>query len=174
MSKRDNKNLINNYVEESVLVIERIFPASPSQVFQAFAESKGIESWWGPQGWRTVNKAFIFGPEGRWHYCMKCIDTNQGDFYGKESWGLAIYKEIIESEKIVYDDYFSDSIGEMNKEMPRIEVTLLFEKNENGTKLITSSAFSSKEALEKVLEMGIVEGMTSQFEKLDAYLQQEN
>ncbi|KYD20061.1 putative glutathione S-transferase-related transmembrane protein [Caldibacillus debilis] len=44
---------------------------------------------------------------------MVCVDKNQEE-YGMESWNKTIYKEIIEPEKIVYIDYFSDSEGNMS------------------------------------------------------------
>jgi hypothetical protein len=45
---------------------------------------------------------------------MKCVDQNQGEFYGMESWGKAFYKEIAEPKKIIYTDYFSDGEGKEN------------------------------------------------------------
>ena len=57
---------------------------------------------------------------GVWHYCMKCKDENQGEFYGMESWGKAIYSKIRGQEKIVYTDYFSDSDGNIEETMPML------------------------------------------------------
>lgn len=71
-----------------------------------------------------------------WHYCMKCVDRNQGDFYGMESWGLAVYDEIEVPERLVYTDYFSDVGGEVNADLPSSQTTLTFEEAGEGTRVV--------------------------------------
>lgn len=45
-----------------------------------------------------------------------------------------------------------------------------FVEDGDKTKLLIRSHFSSEESLQQVKEMGIVQGLESQFERLDAYL----
>ncbi|WP_145945323.1 SRPBCC domain-containing protein, partial [Paenibacillus sp. IHBB 10380] len=97
-----------------------------------------------------------FRPGGVWHYCMKCVDQNQ-DEYGMESWNKTIYKEIVEPEKIVYTDYFSDEDGNINEAMPAPEVTMEFLDLGGETKLVSRSVFDSEESLQAVLDMGLLE-----------------
>ncbi|OAH63138.1 hypothetical protein AWH49_07320 [Domibacillus aminovorans] len=104
MSENKITNSMTTNIEGQVLVMERIFNAPRGLVFKAFSEPERLASWWGPRGWQTENRKFEFKPNGVWHYCMRCIDENQGEFYGQESWGKAVYHEIIVPEKIVYTD----------------------------------------------------------------------
>lgn len=67
---------------------------------------------------------------------MKCVDRNQGDFYGMESWGLAVYDEIEAPERLVYTDYFSDVGGEVNADLPSSQTTLTFEEAGEGTRVV--------------------------------------
>lgn len=163
-----NKMTVN--VDGPNLIMERTFNAPRDVLFKMYADSDHLASWWGPMGWETENHKFDFRPDGVWHYCMKCIDENQGDFYGQESWGKAIYHEISAPEKIVYSDFFSDKEGNTSDTMPGIRITLTFQEEGEKTKLITKSQFDSEEDLKQVMEMGVVEGFSSQNECLDEYL----
>ncbi|MET1031452.1 SRPBCC domain-containing protein, partial [Domibacillus tundrae] len=76
----------------------------------------------------------------------------------------------VEPEKIVYTDSFSDAEGNTMEEMPSIQITILFVEHEDNTKLIVRSQFASAEALQQVMDMGVVQGFSSQFDGLDDLL----
>ena len=101
--------------EGHVLILERVFDAPHDLVFAMFKEPEHLKRWWGPRGWELPVCDLDFRPGGVWHYCMKCVE--QGEYFGMESWGKGVYKEIVEPEKIVYTDYFSDADGNTNEEM---------------------------------------------------------
>lgn len=103
---------------------------------------------------------------------MRCTDENQGEFYGQESWGKAVYQEIVVLEKIVYTDVFADEKGNAADSMPDTLVTMTFVEHEGKTKLITRSRFESVEELQKVMEMGVVQGFASQLDRLDDLLEE--
>ncbi|WP_445488106.1 SRPBCC family protein [Niallia sp. 03133] len=170
MTESKGINQLKTSVEGQDLVMERVFHAPKEALFQAFSESDRLASWWGPKGWQTKNLKFEFEPNGIWHYCMVCTDKNQGDFFGYESWGKAVYKEIDPPNKIVYIDSFSDANENTNAEMPSIQVTLSFNEQKESTLLTIRSSFDSSEQLQQVMQMGIVEGMSSQFDCLDEFL----
>ncbi|GBG11927.1 MULTISPECIES: SRPBCC domain-containing protein [Paenibacillus] len=156
--------------EGNVLTLERVFNAPPSLVFQAFSQAEHLKHWWGPRGWAITHCTVDFRPGGSWHYCMTCQDKEQGDFYGMESWGKSLYKEIVENEKIVYTDYFSDKDGNLSEEMPATDATLLFESYEGKTKLINISIYDTAESLKTVLDMGMEQGVTETWDRLDERL----
>ncbi|CAG7629288.1 SRPBCC domain-containing protein [Paenibacillus allorhizosphaerae] len=158
-------------VEGSVLVLERVFNAPRELVFKAFSEAEHLKHWWGPRGWEIPVCNVDFRPGGVWHYCMKCVDKNQGDFYGMESWGKGVYEEIVAPEKIVYVDYFSDAEGNENESMPSTRVTLTFDEHEGKTKLINRALYASPEALKTVLDMGMEQGISETWDRLDEHLQ---
>lgn len=158
-------------VEGQELVLERIFNAPRELVFQAFSKAEHLKHWWGPRGWTLTVCNIEFRPGGIWHYCMKCIDENQGDFYGFESWGKAVYQEIVEAEKIVYTDYFSDAEGNEAEGMPSTEVTLTFVEHEGKTKLVSRGKYASPEALKTVMDMGMEQGITETWDRLEEHLE---
>jgi uncharacterized protein YndB with AHSA1/START domain len=158
-------------VEGPVLIMEREFDAPRELVYEAHTTAEHLKHWWGPRGWILSACTVDFRPEGVWHYCMKCIDQNQGDFYGLESWGKAVYKEIVRSEKLAYMDYFSDAEGNEAEGMPASKFDMTFEQLDGSKTKITSRAkYESEEALKKVMEMGMEQGISETSDRLEEYL----
>lgn len=157
-------------VEGQVLVLERVFNAPRELVFQVFSDGEHLKQWWGPRGWEVTVSKMDFRPGGSWHYCMKCLDRDQGDFYGMESWGKSVYQEIEEPEKIVLIDYFSDAEGVITEGMPASTSTITFVEQDGKTKLINRAEYDSPEALKTVLDMGMEEGISQTWDRLEEYL----
>ncbi|SEN46123.1 SRPBCC domain-containing protein [Lihuaxuella thermophila] len=164
-------NKMISKVEGQELILERVFDAPRELVFRAFSEAEHLKNWWGPRGWTLTVCNVDFRPGGIWHFCMKCVDQNQGDFYGTESWGKAVYQEIVEPEKIVYVDYFSDAEGNVSEEMPSCKVTMSFMEHEGKTKLVCRAQYASADTLKTVLDMGVVQGITETWDRLAEHLQ---
>jgi uncharacterized protein YndB with AHSA1/START domain len=166
-----NQAIISTVENDRVLVLEREFDAPRELVFRMFKEAEHLKHWWGPRGWEVPVCKIDFRPGGIWHYCMKCVDKNQGDFYGMESWGKGVYSEIVEPERIVYTDYFSDAEGNVNESLPSTEVTLEFVDLGGSTKLINRAVYGSAEALQTVLDMGMLQGITETWNRLAEWLE---
>ncbi|OMF97004.1 SRPBCC domain-containing protein [Paenibacillus sp. FSL R7-0337] len=159
-------------VEGLELVLERVFAAPHELVFKVFTEAEHLKQWWGPRGWIVPFCSVDFRPGGIWHYCMKCVDEKQGEFFGMESWGKGIYHEITDGESFVYTDYFSDAKGNETEGMPSTLVSMIFEETEGGrTKLISRSKYESEEALRTVMDMGMIQGITETWDRLGEHLQ---
>ncbi|MWV42008.1 SRPBCC domain-containing protein [Paenibacillus sp. HJL G12] len=166
-----NNEMVSNVENDRVLVLERVFDAPRDLVFRMFKEPEHLKRWWGPKGWEIPVCTIDFRPGGVWHYCMKCVDQNQGQFYGMESWGKGIYKEIVEPETIIYTDYFSDAEGNINESMPGSLITIEFIDLDGKTKLVNRSEYASAEALKTVLDMGMMQGITETWNRLGELLE---
>lgn len=158
----DNK--MNVESKDRKLIIERIFDAPPELMFEMWSDCKHLKHWWGPKEWPMEECSMDFKVDGIWHYCLR--GPNEGD----ESWGKAIYKEINNPEKLVYEDYFSDKDGNINEEMPGMLITVEFHNYNGKTRVASTTLFDTPETREKVVEMGVVEGMGSSMDRLDTYL----
>jgi len=163
--------MVSRIENERVLILERVFDAPRDLVFKMFKDPEHLKRWWGPRGWEIPVCTVDFRPGGVWHYCMKCVDQNQGEFFGMESWGKGVYKEIIEPEKISYTDYFSDAEGNSNDSMPSTEITLAFIELGGKTKLINRAEYVSAEALKTVMDMGMLQGITETWDRLNEHVQ---
>lgn len=157
-------NRTNVETKDRELIITRIFNASPKLMFEIWSDCKHLKHWWGPKEWPMEECTIDFREGGVWHFCLR--GPNEGD----ESWGKALYREIDKPKKIVYKDHFSDADGNINEEMPEMLVTVEFLEHEGKTKQVSTTLFDTPETREKLVEMGVVEGMSSSMERLDEYL----
>lgn len=148
-----------------VLIIERIFEAPPSLMFDIWTDCKHLKHWWGPKEWPMHECEMDFREGGSWLYCMR--GPNEGD----EAWGKFIYDEIRKPHKIVYRDYFTDSTGAINKELPGSKTVLEFFEHNGVTRQVSVTEYESPESLKTVLDMGMIEGINSSMERLDEYLE---
>ncbi len=89
---------------------------------------------------------------------------------GQDSWGKAIYREIVEPERIVYTDSFADEEGNPVEGMPMMLITVEFAEHEGKTKLTSRTQFSSSEDLKAIVDMGVVQGITETWDRLEAHL----
>lgn len=146
------------------LTITRVFNAPRPLVFAAYTEPQHLMRWWGPTEYPMASCTVDLRPGGKWHYCMKSRTT------GDEAWGIAIYSEIKPPERLVYTDAFSDAEGNLNQELPMAEVTMMFEDAGNGTRVVMTSKYPNEEALQAVVQMGMIEGITETMGQLDTLL----
>ncbi|QAY67223.1 SRPBCC domain-containing protein [Paenibacillus protaetiae] len=166
MFKKKGISQITAKAKGQDLILERVFDAPKEAVFRAYKEADQLVRWWGPNGWTLTHCSVDFRPGGSWHYCMS---QDGGEM---ASWGKAVYNEIEEPDKIVYNDYFSDEEGGINPDMQQLLITLTFETKGKMTKLINRAHFASPEALKSTLEMGLVQGMSQTWDRLAAHLKE--
>jgi uncharacterized protein YndB with AHSA1/START domain len=157
--------------ETNEFIAERVFDAPRASLWDAFADPEKLAKWWGPHGWETTIKTFEFRPQGTWHYGMKCVDENQGEFFGQESWGKAIFSEIEEPEKIVYKDAFADADGNTNDTMPVGVTTIEFSENDGKTRVMSRTKYDKPEELEAVTNMGMEEGFSQTWDRLAEFVE---
>ncbi|WP_042198018.1 SRPBCC domain-containing protein [Paenibacillus camerounensis] len=163
-------NQMVSRLEDKSLFLEREFNAPRGLVFAAFSQAEHLKHWWGPRGWSLPVCHVDFRKGGVWHYCMKCEDKSQGEFYGMEAWGKAVYSELTPPESIIYTDYFCDEEGHVAEDLPATLVTLTFTETDSGTKVICRSDYETADELQKVLDMGMLQGITETWDKLVEHL----
>jgi uncharacterized protein YndB with AHSA1/START domain len=154
-------------LENKKLIIEFEANGPLEKVWNAYTDKDMFEKWWGPEGWETTTKEFSFAPGGTVHYGMKCIDENQGEWFGQTSWGVMAIQSVDTHKNFTYKDYFSDEQGVLNEEMPALTVTNEFVEENGKTKIISTSFADTAEQIEQLINMGMIEGFSSQLKKLD-------
>lgn len=165
-----DKLKVTKDLENKTLVIERTFDAPKEKLWNAYAQKEQFERWWGPEGWETTVKEFTFAPGGRVHYGMKCVDQNQGEWFGQELWGLMILETVEEPNRFVAQDRFSSADGTIDEQMPAQKFEVEFIEEGGKTRLVSRSVTESAEQLEELVKMGMVEGFASQLNKLEKLL----
>lgn len=159
----NKKEMSTQESSEREFVMERVFDAPRELVFKAWSDPQHLAQWWGPKGWTLPVCNMDFRPGGVWHYCMRGPE-------GEEGWGKAVYREIVEPERIVYVDSFADAEGNALEGMPETLITVTFSEQEGKTKLTSCAQFASVADLEATLAMGMVEGLTETWDRLEEYV----
>lgn len=96
----------NEHVAAKAFTMTRTFNAPRSLVFKAFSEAERLAQWWGPVGFEIHVSKLEFRPGGVFHYWMAGQD-------GNDMWGRFTYREIIEPERIVWINAFSNPEGDL-------------------------------------------------------------
>lgn len=165
------ENKLTLKIDGTVLTLEREFNAPQELVFEVHSSAEHLKHWWGPRGWELTHCTVDFRPEGVWHYCMTCVDKEQGDYFGYESWGKGIYKTIEAPRLVEYTDYFSDAEGNIQEDMPPADNAWIFQSlPDNRTLLTIRSTYGTEEEIQKVLEMGMEHGVAETLDRLEEYL----
>jgi uncharacterized protein YndB with AHSA1/START domain len=166
-----DKTKVTKDFDNNTLIIERTFNAPRERVSDAYANPEQFSAWWGPEGWETTVKELSLTPGGKNHYCMKCVDENQGEWFNQESWGLMMFEAVDKPASFTYKDYFSDAEGTLKNDMPTMTITMSFTEEDGKTKMVSRGVVESKEQLEQLVNMGIIEGLTSTLDKLEAFVE---
>ena len=104
-----------------------------------------------------------FREGGHWHYAM--VEPN-----GTEYWGWTDYLEIRPIDYYTCSDAFSNEAGEINKDLPRADWRISFIDKGGNALVETIVTYKSLSDLEKVVQMGMEQGMKATLEKLDNLL----
>lgn len=85
---------------------------------------------------------------------------------------ITVEREFAARRQLVYTalDGFCDDTGTLNPELPRSSWDVMFSDASGRTLVETIVAYKSHEELEKVMQMGMQEGLTSTLECLDELL----
>lgn len=84
--------------EKMEIFNERLFSVDRETLFQAFADPKTLEQWWGPHGFTNTITAFDFHPGGTWNITMTASDGT--DFHN-----VSTFRDITAPETIVFEHH---------------------------------------------------------------------
>jgi uncharacterized protein YndB with AHSA1/START domain len=140
------------------------FDASPERVWQLWADPRQLERWWGPPTYPATFTRHELAPGSHVEYHMT----------GPEGDKPRGFWDIVEAEKprsIVFRDGFAMDDGTPNPDLPGTDVRVTIEKIREGrTQMSIVSSFSSREAMEQLLAMGMEQGLTEAVGQIDAIL----
>jgi uncharacterized protein YndB with AHSA1/START domain len=151
------------------LIVTRIFDAPRKLVWRAWTDPEHVKRWWGPRMFTAPHCTIDLRPGGAFHAAMQDPD-------GKLFWSKGIYQEIVEPERLVSTDYFSDAEG--NRIEPsayglppgfpaEMIVTVTFEDVDGKTRVTVHQTIPA--ALAK--QIGAFEGWNGSLDKLAEHLE---
>ena len=134
------------------------------RAWQLWADPRQLERWWGPPTYpaTVVDHDFVAG--GRVNYFMTGPEGDKPHGY----WEILA---VDPPNRLELKDGFADDSGTPNPDLPTtIMVMTLTPRAGGGTLMATQSRFESLEAMEKMIEMGMEEGMTEALGQIEGIL----
>ena len=135
-----------------------------TRAWQLWADPRQLERWWGPPTYPAtfVNHQLTHG--GRCDYFMTGPEGEQ-----PRGWWRILAVDAPNSLEL--EDGFADEHGDPNDEMPVMTMRLdLTEQSGGGTTMIILTRFRSVEEMQRILDMGMEEGMTAAVNQIEGIL----
>jgi uncharacterized protein YndB with AHSA1/START domain len=153
--------------EKNTLTIKREFAAKRQLVWNCYTKSELLDKWFAPKPLTTQTKFMDFSEGGHWLYAM--VEPS-----GQEYWGRMDYQSIRPIDYYAALDGFCDNTGTLNPDLPRSKWDVTFSDLAAHTVVQTVVSYTSAEAMQQVIDMGMKEGLTSTLERLDEFLLTQN
>ena len=150
--------------ETLTLTLEAEFNASAERVWQLWADPRQLERWWGPPTYPATVDSHDLRSGGRVEYHMTGPQGDQPHGY----WDVV---EVDEPKQLAFVDGFAHADGTPNTDFPTYDARVRIEPiDASRTRMSIESRFQTAEALERVLAMGMKEGLTEAVGQIDAIL----
>lgn len=165
------KTIIRKNRERRELTVERTVAMPAQLAWEGWTDPNHITKWWGPKGWTTTVYEMDVRPGGVWRYSLK-PDHNRGGEpqCSEETYCRAVYEEVEVPHKLVYVDSFSDSDWNIVQDSEMF-TTVHFVEAASGTRISIITRFATSEQLDHAEAMGMIEGYTDAYDRLEEYLE---
>ncbi|QNG21085.1 SRPBCC domain-containing protein [Rhodococcus triatomae] len=154
---------VQHDLDTLTLTITADFAAPVERIWQVYADPRQLEKVWGPPTYPATVVEHSLTPGGRVTYYMT----------GPEGEKFAGYWEIVavdEPGSLTFLDGFADEEFTPNTELPVSKNVYTFTEHDGGTRATYVSTYESADALQQVLDMGVVEGASSAINQIDDLL----
>ena len=150
-------------LEALSLTIVAEFDVGVERVWQIWEDPRQLERWWGPPTWPATFEKLDFVPGGEASYYMTGPD-------GEKARGWWRFVSIDAPQRLEFDDGFSDDNGVPVADMGTIHGAVTLETVDGRTRMTVLSTFETEEQMEKIVAMGMEEGMKGALGQVDAIL----
>ncbi|WP_433796581.1 SRPBCC family protein [Actinoplanes sp. CA-252034] len=140
------------------IVISRVVDAPRELVFTAFTEVRHLSRWWGPEGFSTTTRSFVFREGAVWDFVMHGPDGTD-------------YQEWITWTEIVAPERIAMLHGEHSDDPNAFESILTFAAEGAATRIEMRTVFPTKQLRDQAVEKyHAIEGGRQTLEHLAAYV----
>ena len=139
------------------------FAASVEEVWQLWDDPRKLERWWGPPTYPATFEKHDLSEGGEVTYFMT---GPQGD----QPRGWWRVTSVDPPTSLEFTDGFANDDGTPNDDLPVVKVEMRLSEHAGGTRMEIRSAFDSREDMDKLVEMGMLEGLQQSVGQMDALL----
>ena len=154
---------VSHDLETLTLTIVAEFTAPVQRIWDLYADPRQLEKVWGPPSHPAtfVEHELVVGSRSTYF-----MTGPEGEKYA----GYWVVTLVEEPHRFCFEDGFADEHFNPNPQMPVSRNEYRFEATGQGTRATYTSTYESREGLEQVLAMGVVEGATSAINQIDKLL----
>jgi uncharacterized protein YndB with AHSA1/START domain len=145
------------------LTIVADYPVPVERLWEAYADPRQLERFWGPEQWPATFTRHDMAVGGRSHYYMTGPD-------GTKSRGWWRYLAIEPLKTLELEDGFADEHDQPNPAMPSMRMTFRFSSTPTGSRFESVTTFPTLAVMEELVKMGMIEGTRSAMGQIDAVL----
>ena len=150
-------------IDARTLTIVADFAAPVERVWQVYADPRQLEKVWGPPTYPATVVDHDLRPGGRMTYYMTSPEGEKFAGY----WSITA---VDEPRSLEFEDGFADLEFTPNPDLPVSTNVYRFTEHDGGTRATYVSTYATAEGLQKVLDMGVVEGATGAINQIDDLL----
>lgn len=151
---------VEKNLDALTLTVIAEFPVPVRRLWDAYADPRQLESFWGPVEYPASFTRHDLMAGGRSHYFMTGPTGNR-------SHGCWEFVAVDPGRSFTVFDRFTDETGTPNTDHPTMLMRLDFDATESCSRVAATSQFDSLEELQHVLDMGVEEGLRSAMGQID-------
>ena len=154
---------VDQDIDTLTLTLIADFSAPAERVWELCADPRKLERWWGPPTHPSTFERHELEPGGTVTYFMTGPEGDR--FHGW--WKIS---EVDRPRSLAFTDGFADEHGNPAGDMPTTEARMELFAHEGGTRMELRSTFATREQMEELARMGMVEGLQQSVSQMDALL----
>ncbi|GAB3189982.1 SRPBCC family protein [Nesterenkonia suensis] len=139
------------------------FPVPRRRLWDAYADPRQLERFWGPPEWPATFTRHDMFPGGRSAYVMTGPE-------GETSAGWFEFLAVTPPHSFEVLDGFAGLDGKPDRDMPTMRMVLTFNETAGGSQVVIQTFFNSADELEQLLGMGMEDGLRSALGQADEVL----
>ncbi len=140
------------------------FDAPVERVWDLWSDPRRLERWWGPPTYPATMREHDLTPGGTVTYFMTGPD-------GERLHGYWRILAVDPPTALEFVDGFADQNGTPSETMPTTTTRVrLDERGDGGTRMELTAVFDSRDAMERLIKMGMAEGLSAAVGQMDGLL----
>lgn len=150
-------------LDNLTLTLVMDFDAPLDRVWRLYADPRQLEQWWGPPGYPATVYEHDFAPGSTMKYYMTSPE-------GMKHHGWWRVLQVEPPRLLEVEDGFGDQDGNPNPDMPVARMRIDLTEHGAGTRVTSVSTHASREDLQKLLGMGMEEGLREAAGQIESIL----
>lgn len=154
---------VSRDLDALTMTITAELDASAERVWELWSDPRQLEGWWGPPSHPATFTDHDLSPGARVAYFMTGPE-------GRRYHGWWRVEEVEPPTRLRFEDGFADEHGKPSTELPTKIATVTIAEAGGTTTMTIESKFRSRADMERVVAMGLEQGMVESLGQVDALL----